>query len=317
MSSQQLESFPDSANPGRTVLVIEDSDTQRLLIRRSLERTGYLVACAAGGSEGLRLFASARPDIVLLDVVMPDMDGWQTLELIREVSSVPVIMLTAEDSQRDRVRGLRTGADDYMSKPFGGEELVARIEAVIRRSSEARSDGLTGLPNQRSFSEHIDAVLRAASSAGTPIALVLFDLDNFKQINDTRGHPAGDKVLRAVARLALREVRLGEEAFRVGGEEFAIVIEGTLEDGACVAERVRAAIAKQPPDLMLPTLSAGVAAFPSQAGTRDELVRTADLALYAAKHDGKNRVEPYTPALEEKPTRRSADREPPGAPRTR
>jgi two-component system, cell cycle response regulator len=239
---------------------------------------------------------------VLLDVVMPEIDGWQTLEMIREVSSVPVIMLTAEDSQRDRVRGLRTGADDYMSKPFGGDELVARIEAVIRRSSEARSDGLTGLPNQRSFSEHIDAVLRAARSSGGAIGLVLFDLDNFKKINDTRGHPAGDQVLRAVARLALREVRLGEEAFRVGGEEFAIVIQGTLDVGVSVAERVRAAVATQPRDLLLPTLSAGVAAFPSQADTRDELVGMADLALYAAKHAGKNRVVPYSHSLEEKST---------------
>ena len=302
MSSRQPETSPDLPAEGGTVLVIEDSDTQRLMIQRSLERTGYRVASAPGGSEGLGLLASARPDVVLLDVVMPEMDGWQTLELIREVSSVPVIMLTAEDSQRDRVRGLRTGADDYMSKPFGGDELVARIEALVRRSSEARSDGLTGLPNQRSFSEHIDAVLRAARASGGAIALVLFDLDNFKQINDTRGHPAGDRVLRAVARVALREVRLNEEAFRVGGEEFAIVIEGTLEDGACVAERVRAAVAAQPRNLLLPTLSAGVAAFPSQADARSELVRMADLALYAAKHAGKNRVVPYSQSLEEKST---------------
>jgi diguanylate cyclase (GGDEF)-like protein len=302
MTSNQVETFQDSTGAGRTVLVIEDSDTQRLVIQRALESSGHCVVSAPGGSEGLRLFASMRPDIVLLDVVMPEMDGWQTLESIREVSSVPVIMLTAEDSQRDRVRGLRTGADDYMSKPFGGEELVARIEAVVRRSSQARTDGLTGLPNQRSFSEHIDAVLRAARSAGSPVGLVLFDLDNFKQINDTRGHPAGDQVLRAVARVALREVRLDEEAFRVGGEEFAIVIGGTIEDGVCVAERVRAAVAAQPRDLQLPTLSAGVAAFPSQADTHDELVRTADLALYAAKRGGKNCVVPYSGSLEEKST---------------
>jgi diguanylate cyclase (GGDEF)-like protein len=268
------------------------------MIQRALERIGYRVASASGGSEGLQVMAATRPDIVLLDVVMPDMDGWQTLELIREVSSVPVIMLTAEDSQRDRVRGLRTGADDYMSKPFGGEELLARIEAVLRRSSEARLDALTGLPNQRSFGEHIDAALRAAHGSGGAVALVLFDLDNFKRINDTEGHPAGDRVLQAVARVALREVRLGEEAFRIGGEEFAIVVEGQLEDGCTVAERVRAAVEGQRREHRLPTLSAGVAAFPDQAGTRDDLVHKADVALYAAKHEGKNRVIAFSSALE-------------------
>jgi diguanylate cyclase (GGDEF)-like protein len=240
-----------------------------------------------------------RPDIVLLDVVMPGMDGWQTLALIREVSGVPVIMLTAENSERDRVRGLRTGADDYMSKPFGGEELAARIEAVLRRSSEARSDGLTGLPNQRSFVEHLDAVLRTAGESDGEVALVLFDLDNFKQINDTLGHPAGDQVLRTVARIALREMRLCEEAFRIGGEEFAVVIEGNIDAGTTVAERVRTAVATQVCDPSLPTLSAGVAAFPSQAAHRDELVQRADLALYAAKHGGKNRVVRYDSTLEE------------------
>jgi two-component system, cell cycle response regulator len=281
----------------RDVLVVEDSNTQRAMLRHALEQIGYRVASASSGEEGLALLASTRPDIVLLDVVMPEMDGWRTLECIRDVSGVPVIMLTAEDSERDRVRGLRTGADDYMSKPFGQQELAARIEAVLRRAGEARSDSLTGLPNQRSFTEHLDATLRAARNEGTEAALLLFDLDDFKAINDTHGHPAGDQVLRAVARVALRQIRIGEEVFRIGGEEFAVVVRGTLADAERVGERVRESLVEQRRDLTLPTLSAGVAVFPSQAADRDELVHRADLALYAAKHGGKNRVVVYEPAL--------------------
>ena len=171
-------------------------------------------------------------------------------------------------------------------------------DAVLRRSSEARSDGLTGLPNQRSFQEHLTTMLRGAEEAGAEVTLVLFDLDNFKQINDTQGHPVGDQVLRAVARIALRHVRIGEEVFRVGGEEFAIVTEGGLEGGLRVAERLRRAVFEQRRDIMLPTLSVGVASYPSQASRKDDLFQRADLALYRAKRDGKNRVIAYDPAVD-------------------
>jgi two-component system, cell cycle response regulator len=290
---------PREAEPtARNVLVVEDSDTQRALLQAALEGIGYQVTGAAGGLEAMALLARSRPDIVLLDVVMPEIDGWQTLGMIRKLSGVPVIMLTAENSQDDRVRGLRTGADDYISKPFGREELAARIDAVLRRSSEARSDGLTGLPNQRSFQEHITTMLRGAEEAGADVTLVLVDLDDFKHINDTQGHPARDQVLRAVARTALRHVRIGEEIFRVGGEEFAIVIEGGLEAGLRVSERLRRAIFEQRRERGLPTLSIGVASYPSQASGKEDLYHRADLALYRAKRDGKNRVVAHDPAID-------------------
>ncbi len=121
---------------GKTVLLIEDSASDRALIALRLERTGYVVASAENGREGLRRLYELRPDIVLLDVVMPGLDGWKTLELIREFSDVPVIMLTARDTEIERVRGLRGGADDYVGKPFAPAELAARIEAVLRRVAE-------------------------------------------------------------------------------------------------------------------------------------------------------------------------------------
>ncbi|HEX9416283.1 MAG TPA: response regulator transcription factor [Gaiellaceae bacterium] len=121
---------------GKTVLVIDDSETVRATVSDRLERGGYSVASAGNGREGLRRLYEIKPDVVLLDVVMPELDGWKTLQLIRDVSDVPVIMLTSRDTELERVRGLRGGADDYVGKPFSPAELSARIEAVLRRSSE-------------------------------------------------------------------------------------------------------------------------------------------------------------------------------------
>jgi DNA-binding response OmpR family regulator len=118
------------------VLLIEDSETERAVTVERLHRAGYDVATAVDGTEGLRKLFDARPDVVLLDVVMPGRDGWKTLELIREVSQVPVIMLTGADSSVERVRGLKSGADDYVVKPYDAAELLARIEALLRRSGE-------------------------------------------------------------------------------------------------------------------------------------------------------------------------------------
>jgi DNA-binding response OmpR family regulator len=116
------------------VLLIEDSESERALIGDRLERGGYVVATAGDGREGLRRLYEVRPDIVLLDVIMPGLDGWKTLEMIRQVTDVPVIMLTGQNSEIDRVRGLRGGADDFVGKPYAPAELIARIEAILRRT---------------------------------------------------------------------------------------------------------------------------------------------------------------------------------------
>jgi len=132
-------------NPEGTVLVIDDEDDLRMLLEVRLKRAGYRVVTASDGKDGLRLFYEASPDLVLLDVAMPVMDGWQVLERLREVSDVPVVMLTAAAQERDKVMGLKNGADDYITKPFSKDELLARVEAALRRSrtSSAPSDGNT------------------------------------------------------------------------------------------------------------------------------------------------------------------------------
>jgi two-component system KDP operon response regulator KdpE len=116
------------------VLLIDDSETERAVVKERLERAGFTVWTATDGNDGLRRLYDVRPDLVLLDLVMPKRDGWETLELIRQVSDVPVIMLTGSDTEIERVRGLRGGADDYVGKPYSAPELLARIEAVLRRT---------------------------------------------------------------------------------------------------------------------------------------------------------------------------------------
>jgi diguanylate cyclase (GGDEF)-like protein len=199
-------------------------------------------------------------------------------------------MLTALGESVERIRGLRGGADDYVPKTYSTAELEARIDAVLRRSQLASRDDLTGLQNRRAFEEYIDGLLASSDPVSDEFAIVVFDLDDFKLINDEHGHAAGDRVLEDVARVALAAVRFGEELFRIGGEEFAIVLNAAgIASADRVARRLRDAFAWQH-RRPLPTLSAGIASYPAGGTSRDELLRRADLALYAAKRQGKNMI---------------------------
>jgi ribonuclease P protein subunit RPR2 len=187
---------------------------------------------------------------------------------------------------------------------FGDPELVAGVadlaaEALANERrlalthAEARRDALTGLANKRAFDEHLERVLRDQRSESTRISLVILDLDDFKQVNDSEGHLAGDEVLRAVGRILMRVVRTDDEVFRIGGEEFALVVEGPSAAAAQVADRIREALGEKRRGRSLPTVSAGVATFPDHARTAEDLHRKADIALYAAKFAGKDRVQVF------------------------
>jgi diguanylate cyclase (GGDEF)-like protein len=181
-------------------------------------------------------------------------------------------------------------------------DLAAASVAAERRLSlsfaEARRDAVTGLANRRAFDEHLDRALRDAQERGRQVALVLLDLDDFKRINDEEGHAAGDETLYEVGRVMLRSLRAEEQAFRIGGDEFAILIEDGSETATIVAERIRAALLRQDRGRVLPTVSAGVATLPGDARTRQELLHKADFALYGAKRAGKNRVSALTGDLD-------------------
>jgi diguanylate cyclase (GGDEF)-like protein len=194
---------------------------------------------------------------------------------------------------------LVAGVADLASEAIANERMIALTHA------EARRDALTGLANKRAFDEHLARVAGDART-GDPISLVLFDLDDFKRVNDERGHVVGDEVLRDTARILMRVVRAEDEVFRIGGEEFAIVVPGPAATAARVAERVRSALRNQRRGHELPTASAGVATFPTQAESPVDLQRKADVALYAAKFAGKDMVQVFrTTAVEVEPAAKS------------
>ncbi|MGD0061875.1 MAG: response regulator transcription factor [Streptosporangiaceae bacterium] len=149
------------------VLVVEDNKDISLSIRTVLNRCGFEVSSESDGKEGLRAFHVTRPDLVVLDIGLPTLDGWGVLERIRDLSDVPVLMLTAHGTEADKIRGLHGGADDYLTKPFSNGELAARVEALLRRPR-------TGQPQAEVFDDGLLQVKmesREVSVGGTPIAL--------------------------------------------------------------------------------------------------------------------------------------------------
>jgi DNA-binding response OmpR family regulator len=150
------------------VLVIDDDDDIRGLVVELLQRAGLQVDQAADGRAGLRAFHQTPADLVVLDVSMPELDGWETLERIRDLSDVPVIMLTARGAELERVRGLQAGADDYMVKPFGRQELVARVQALLRRARSGGDDRQESYADERLT---IDFGQRAVTYDGRDVSL--------------------------------------------------------------------------------------------------------------------------------------------------
>ena len=293
------------------VLVVEDSAAIRALVRRMLVAGGHTVAEAAGGAAALAVCRERQPDVVLLDVEMPEMSGFDVLASMkadRGLRDIPVVFLTGRSDTADIVDGLRLGAHDYLRKPCEPTELLARVQAAARvkrlqdelrqRNQEldllSRTDSLTGLRNRRHVEEYLVRVASLARRNAEPIAVVIADIDHFKSVNDGHGHDAGDAVLREVANRMTSNVRLEDMIGRWGGEEFLAVLPGTPVQGVAeLAERLRQVVAEEPcrlPDggMVQVTVSLGCAA--SMLADVGTLVRSADAALYEAKESGRNRV---------------------------
>lgn len=311
---------PDEAADSPTILIADDEHINRALLKRRLEREGYRVLTARNGSEAVRQTKEAQPDLVLMDVMMPEMDGLDACRLIKEdeaTHGIPIIFLSARDETEMKVSGLSLGADDYISKPFEAEELVARVHVAIRLKRErdqlrhdaeeaslraeqaqerAMTDQLTGLLNRYGLQHTLARENAEARRYNRPLSCVLIDIDNFKTINDTYGHAIGDLTLQQMAGVLREAVRGSDTVFRYGGEEFLMLLPETdLEGAMALAEKIRAAASQRPfgdgSHVFNLTLSAGVAGLYVEESGHDMIAR-ADMALYRAKGQGRNRVEP-------------------------
>lgn len=291
------------------VLVIDDSEIVHAVIEQRLALDDVQVLHALDAKEGLRQALELAPDLVLLDLDLPDSNGFEICQALKAspvTSPIPVVFLTAATDVAAKVRGFDVGAVDYVSKDADPAEMRARVRAALRTkryhdmlSARAQIDALTGLWNRRYFDQRLADELAAAQRYGRLVSLVMMDVDHFKQINDRLGHPFGDFVLQRLGERLGDSVRNVDAPCRYGGEELAIVLPETpVSSARATAERIRAAIADSPFETeTLPlrvTASFGVAStelFDAPGAILlEQLVAAADAALYVAKRDGRNRV---------------------------
>lgn len=293
----------DEAKP--LVLVIDDSPDVHRLLKARLKHEDIELASANDGPEGLRLAAERVPALVLLDLDMPKVDGFEVLRALKEhqsTVSVPVIVLSGLTSMQDKVTAFDLGAVDFVTKPFEFTELRVRLRSALRvhrllnlLSQRAQLDGLTGLWNRSFFDRRCEEEVSRAARTGRPLSIAMLDIDHFKSINDTFGHPAGDAVLQGVAKLLRRECRTPDTPCRYGGEEFVLLMpETSPTDAAGVCERIRQAIEAvtwpRHPELRV-TASFGVAGASGPTVTAPAMwIELADRNLYVSKRSGRNRV---------------------------
>lgn len=291
-----------------TILVVDDV-IENIEITNNILSERYRVLFATNGSDALTVAQEQSPDLILLDIVMPDLNGYQVCERLQQdplTREIPVIFVTSKDQGEDEEIGLRLGAVDYLTKPVrpGIVKLRVGIHLELKRSRDhlatlSMTDGLTGISNRRCFDERLTTECLHTVRSRTPLSLILIDVDHFKAYNDHYGHAAGDYCLKTLARtLADGLTRRTDLMARYGGEEFACVLPATDHPGAlAIAEKLRERVAARQLDhLYSPTspfvtISMGVATlWPGQNAEPNALIERADRCLYQAKQAGRNQV---------------------------
>jgi len=292
---------------GESLLLIDDDRLVHAAVERELAGRVDRILHAFEPEEGLRLALQEGPDVILLDMNLPRMDGLKVCRHLKEAPStrdVPIVFLTVDQRVQHLARALETGGADYIRKPFDPVELRARVEAALRLRrmidllrDQAWIDPLTGLKNRAALDDALAAASAACERTGQPSSLLLLDVDHFKLVNDRHGHGVGDELLRRVAAAIRRGSRPYDTSCRFGGDEFAVVYAQTDAGGAaCAAARVVEAVAgiEIPTEAgpLRPTCSAGLACTEvlEVPFAPDEWLKAADAALYDAKRQGRNRL---------------------------
>jgi two-component system cell cycle response regulator len=309
---------PQSIFAGMTVLVVDDNPSIRRMVSACLQRIGLGIIEA---NDGLQAFDIIKKDINLIDLGivdfdMPVMRGDEFIHLARqlpEAEHVPLLSLSGSGDNNKVLQMFRAGATDYLVKPFIVEELLARVQVHLHLRRRVRSleemnkdlydkavnDSLTGLRNKLYFQEAFEEMFVSAQRIGIDSSCLFFDLDHFKKVNDTCGHGFGDYVLKTIGRLVKENVRFGDLAARIGGEEFVVVLpNASLDDARAVAERFRTQVEghlfKDKEHQWPVTVSVGVSSLrANKPSTASNLLELADQALYRAKSTGRNRVVTY------------------------
>lgn len=293
------------------LLVVDDEEIMREFLSEVLKDEGYTIQLARSGKEALKLMNASEYDIILTDIVMPELDGLGVVRATRDLPYSPsVIVMTGYASMETAVESMKLGAADYITKPFNIDQIRIIVrnaveERLLKARAEegefykelSRKDGLTELYNHRFFHQLLETEVSRAERYNRVVSLLMIDIDDFKSYNDTHGHPAGDVALRRLAQLLKQSSRNCDFVARYGGEEFAVIVPEVSADSARrMAERLLKVIDEaefEGEDAMVGgrmTISIGIATYPMQASTKSELVEHADQALYRAKGLGKNRV---------------------------
>ncbi len=285
------------------VLTAEDDPNQIKFNTLVLQRAGYLVTPCPNPENLLTLLETFNPDVLLMDVNMPHYNGFELARALRQDDrylTLPIIFLTSLDEASDYIEGLQAGSDDYLVKPVDPQILLSCVRSRSKRSLMMRTftdqDGLTRLLNRASLMRQLDGFFSRASRYGEIVSTALIDIDHFKKINDTHGHQAGDWILRDLARFLQEKLRDSDLIGRYGGEEFLIVLPRLpAEEAHRVTDRIRQEFETKEHKLpsgesLCVTFSGGIASFPDQGLSRDNVIAAADAALYEAKRNGRNRI---------------------------
>ncbi len=289
------------------ILIVDDNKNNLRLLQNILEDEDFEVFATSNSLEVVGMTVEVKPSAILLDVMMPGLDGFEVFSLLKKeptAKDIPVIMITARTDAQDLKTAFDLGVFDYIKKPIDEVEVIARVKSSLRFKEQqdklkkmAFTDGLTGLFNHALLIELFEKEYRKLKCNKSNIAFMMLDIDYFKKVNDTYGHPAGDMILKQIAEILINHTRFSDIVGRYGGEEFGIFLPETNEQEAClISEKIRQTVESNYFDIgsekIKITLSIGICSSEYVETVKyKEVIKKADEALYQAKMNGRNRVE--------------------------